>query len=75
MVQARKCLFSQFGDIDKEADRASKERPEQQGFSDAIAAFWKDVRNNMLERENITIPDWYEKAMLIVQKPVIEGNE
>lgn len=34
-----------------------------QGFSDAIVAFWKDVPINILNHENLKVPDWFAKAM------------
>tara|TARA_R110001599_G_scaffold2279_2_gene12105 strand:- start:1851 stop:2642 length:792 start_codon:yes stop_codon:yes gene_type:complete len=33
-------------------------------FSGAIVAFWKDVPNNILNHENLKVPDWFAKAML-----------
>jgi hypothetical protein len=39
-----------------------------QGFSDAIVAFWKDVPKNIMNHENLKVPDWFAKAMLKDQK-------
>ncbi|MGO1394615.1 MAG: hypothetical protein ACTHU9_02995 [Halomonas sp.] len=35
-----------------------------QGFSEAIVAFWKDVPENILNREDLDVPSWFVKAML-----------
>tara|TARA_R110000787_G_scaffold13751_5_gene42870 strand:- start:27314 stop:28102 length:789 start_codon:yes stop_codon:yes gene_type:complete len=32
-------------------------------FSDAIVAFWKDVPENIFNPTEITLPEWFEKAM------------
>jgi hypothetical protein len=35
-----------------------------QTFADAIVAFWKDVPENTFESKVISVPNWFEKAIL-----------
>jgi len=35
-----------------------------QAFSDAIAAFWRDVPENVVASQLIDVPDWFRKAIL-----------
>lgn len=39
-----------------------------QGFSDAIVAFWKETPENILDHEELEVPDWFAKAMLNDQR-------
>lgn len=45
-----------------------------QAFSDAIVAFWKGVPENIHEREDISVPDWFEYAMVSDQKASSRGQ-
>ncbi|EPC02177.1 hypothetical protein L861_15825 [Litchfieldella anticariensis FP35 = DSM 16096] len=49
-------------------DHLSVSDGQLQRFSDAIVSFWKDVPENILDREDLEVPGWFAKVMLDDQR-------
>jgi hypothetical protein len=46
-----------------------------QGFSDAIVAFWKNVPKDILDHEDLEVPDWFARAMSADQQAASHQQE
>jgi len=58
-------LSGEFSDPKYKDHTHLKVNDEQfQAFSDAILAFWRDVPNNVFERQINNVPQWFENAVI-----------
>jgi hypothetical protein len=64
--------FSDFDFIDHTHLSVTDEQ--FQALSDAIVAFWKDVPEKIHAREDLSVPDWFENAMVSDQKASSRGQ-